>query len=43
MPDKTPILVSYYLNIQLFIKTFNIERKTSRSTTPKGKRKPDKR
>ena len=35
--DKTLILVSYYLNIQLFIMTYNIERKTSRSTTLKRK------
>lgn len=26
-PDKTPLLVNYQLNKQLFIKTFNIEHK----------------
>ena len=34
-PNKTPILISYKLNVRLFIKTNNVERKTSRSTTPK--------
>lgn len=41
--NKTPLLVSYQLNVQLFVKTYNIERKTSRSTTPQQEWKPDKR
>ena len=42
MADKTPILVSYLLNIRLFIKTYNVEKKTTRSTMLKRERKFDK-
>ena len=39
--NKTPILVCYKLNIRLFIKTYNVKRRTSRSIAPKQARKRD--
>ena len=43
MPDKTPILISCYFNVRLFIKTYIVEKKTSISIVLKKKRKLDKR
>ncbi len=40
-PDKTSIMVSYQLNVRLFVKTYNVERKASRSTASQRERKPD--
>lgn len=39
--NKTPILISFQLNVQFFIKTYNVEKKKSRSTASKQEWNPN--